>query len=142
MQGMDSGARPGTISTHPGETNGRLVAVASTSSVSSIVVSRIVERSGMKALSFLPDQGCETVCARQPGMVILDGGADDQDCADLLRALRERRNETGDGPAIVFLASAKMSAAEREAMSFVDEIVTKPIMPENLQPAIYRLSTR
>lgn len=114
--------------------------VVGKSTINRIVVSRIVERSGLKPTAETPEAAMETLRRIVPGAVILDGGASNADCEALMAQLGALRRLTGGGAPCVILLSTSIDAA-RTAMrcTTIDAVVAKPITPEQLQPVVERL---
>ncbi len=123
--------------------NRSLVLVVGESPVNSVVVSRVVERMGLKVRSERPDVAAATLLAMKPAVVILDGGPENRDCDTLLEDLRKRREETaGVFPAVILLSTANKGAEDAPIAPVVDMVVSKPITVDRLQPAIDALRAR
>ncbi|TGQ25185.1 response regulator, partial [Mesorhizobium sp. M4B.F.Ca.ET.214.01.1.1] len=56
------------------------VLVVGKSSINRVVVSKIVEKSGLKPISESPETAGKALAGQAPGAVSLDGGPDDKDC--------------------------------------------------------------
>jgi CheY-like chemotaxis protein len=111
------------------------VLVVGTSPVNCVVVSKIVERCGLKPLSGSPEAAAKAVLALAPGVVVLDGA--DGDAHELIDALQAMRRATADtAPRIILLSSRNGSPASLGSPEIADAVVPKPIMPERLQPLI------
>src|SRR5262245_5764706 len=67
------------------------VLVVGTSQVTRVVVSKIVERCGLRPVAESPQTAERVLSALKPGTVILDGGADNCDCDHLLASLSAQR---------------------------------------------------
>lgn len=119
------------------------VLVVGRSPVNRIVVSRIVERCGLKPLTEAPEVAAKALNACLPGMVVLDGGADDADCDVLLPQIAALRGRAGRAVPCVILLSTQNGMRDDAALAgMVDAVVAKPITPERLQPLIGRLLRR
>jgi CheY-like chemotaxis protein len=117
-----------------------LAFVVSRSRVNAIVVSRIVERTGLRAELLDPEEALAAIEALQPATVILDGGAGNDDCAALYDHLRERRLKSSRNlPGVILLATEALAVREIGGGKTVDAVVTKPITLEALQPLIGKL---
>lgn len=122
--------------------DGGLVQIVSSAHINALVVSRIVERCGLKAFATNIDNAMSHYQDRLPGTVILDGGATNRECDDLLDTLLTSAS-TGTGrPGILFVASRNLSEEEEAEFGPPDAVVAKPITPESLQPAIRHLIAR
>ncbi len=130
-------------SPEPQAANLSQVLVVGKSPVNRIVIAKIVERSGLKPVSELPDKAFNTLSSLHPGMVILDGGTGNDDCNHILSALRDRRRGSAKNlPTIILLSTASADADALTANHGVDAVVAKPITTEMLQPVIDRLLSR
>lgn len=123
--------------------NRSTVLVVSLSPINSVVVSRVVERMGLRAAAARPDGACDAIRSTNPGIVILDGGADDRDCDGLLGELERKRDETGGVfPSVLLLSTANTVGANPKNPHVVDMIIAKPLTVDRLQPAIDTLRAR
>jgi CheY-like chemotaxis protein len=120
-----------------------LVLVVGRSRINRVVVSRIVERSGLRPVSEGPDTAAKTLKSVFPRAVILDGGPDNQDCECLMSRLVVMRGMTGDRlPAVILLSTHKIGDEAQLGLLAIDAVVSKPILPELLQPVVDRLIHR
>lgn len=120
-----------------------LALVVCSSHINRIVVSRIAERAGLKVLSETPEGAVETLAARLPGTVILDGGADDRECEQLMEGLASQRLMAGGPtPFVILLSNANPGPGRPPRGGTIDAIVAKPITPERLQPLIQSMIDR
>ncbi|PTE11322.1 response regulator [Mesorhizobium helmanticense] len=116
------------------------VLVVGKSPVNRVVVSKIVERSGLKPISESPETAAAALRSLIPGAVVLDGGADNKDCDALLSGIGALRRTSGKLLPSVILLSTKNGTPESLGLSsVVDAVVVKPITPERLQPVIDNL---
>ncbi|RWM21833.1 MAG: response regulator [Mesorhizobium sp.] len=116
------------------------VLVVGKSPVNRVVVSKIVERSGLKPISESPETAATTLRSLIPGAVVLDGGADNKDCDALMSGIDALRRTSGKARPSVILLSTKNGTPESLGLSsVVDAVVVKPITTERLQPVIDRL---
>lgn len=119
------------------------VLVVGMSPINRVVISKIVERSGLKPISESPDTAARVLRSLIPGVVVLDGGADNKDCDHLLSSIDALRRASGKSHPAVILLSTKNGTQESLGLSnVVDVVVAKPITPERLQPVIDRLTNR
>jgi CheY-like chemotaxis protein len=119
------------------------VLVVGRSPVNRVVIARIAECSGLKPVSEPPEQAAKTLSSLRPGMVIVDGGADNNDCDQILAALRDlRRVSAKTLPTLILLSTATADAGALAIKHGVDAVVAKPITTETLQPVIDRLLSR
>ena len=113
------------------------------SPINRVVISKIVERSGLKPISESPDTAAKILRSLIPGAVVLDGGADNKDCDNLMASIDALRRASGKSLPPVILLSTKNGTPESLGLSSViDVVVAKPITPERLQPVIDRLINR
>ncbi len=122
--------------------NASNVLVVGKSPINRVVVSKIVERSGLTALSHPPDLACAALIDARPGMIILDGGPDGKDCDLLMSEIAAQRRLHGKPVPAVIMLSMRIGTPETLAFgACVDAVVAKPILPETLQPVVDRLVT-
>ncbi len=122
--------------------DGALVQIVSSARVNALVVSKIVERCGLKAFATGVGDAMAQYRDRLPGTVILDGGATNRECDDLLDALLTSACALKGRPGILFVASRHLTEDEEAEFGPPDAVVAKPITPESLQPAIRHLVAR
>jgi len=116
------------------------VLVVGRSPINRVVVSKIVERSGLKPVSESPETAEKALQVFLPATVVLDGGADNRDCDGLLPGIATvRRFAGGAAPSVILLSSRTGTPQSLGLSSIVDVVVAKPITPERLQPVIERL---
>lgn len=116
------------------------VLVVGKSPINRVVVSKIVERSGLKPISESPETAAKILRSLIPGAVVLDGGPDNRDCDGLLSSIEALRRASGKSRPPVILLSTKIGTPESLGLSsVVDVVVAKPITTERLQPVIDRL---
>lgn len=119
------------------------VLVVGKSSINRVVVSKIVEKSGLKPISESPERAGKALSGLIPGAVILDGGPDDKDCDGLLSSIDALRRASGKAqPSVILLSTRNGTPGSLGLSSVVDAVVAKPITPERLQPVIDRLVGR
>ncbi|TIW16090.1 MAG: response regulator [Mesorhizobium sp.] len=119
------------------------VLVVGKSSINRVVVSKIVEKSGLKPISESPETAEKTLTSLVPNVVILDGGPDDKDCDKLLPGIDALRRASGEAlPAVILLSTRNGTPDSLGLSNVVDTVVAKPITPERLQPVIDRLAGR
>ncbi len=123
-----------------GETH---VLVVGNSSVNCVVVSRVVERMGLKVRTERPEKASESLRTIRPAIVILDGGPENADCDGLMDALSTSRNASdGALPAVILLSAADAGLSNGTASPVIDMVVAKPLSVDRLQPAIEALRAR
>ncbi|WP_027055043.1 response regulator [Mesorhizobium erdmanii] len=119
------------------------VLVVGKSPINRVVVSKIVEQSGLRPIAESPDMAVKTLRMLVPGVIVLDGGADNKDCDTLMSGIETLRRASGKSLPSVILLSTKTGTPESLGLSSViDVVVAKPITPERLQPVIDRLISR
>ncbi|MDX8512087.1 response regulator [Mesorhizobium captivum] len=119
------------------------VLVVGKSSINRVVVSKIVEKSGLKPISESPETAEKALAGLVPGAIILDGGPDDKDCDGLLSGIDAlRRASDGAQPSVILLSTRNGTPDSLGLSSVIDAVVAKPITPERLQPVIERLVGR
>lgn len=113
------------------------VLVAGNSQINRIVVSKIVERSGLRPVSENPVSAVRVLPLVFPALVILDGGPDNKDCDSVMAGVVALRRASGKNlPAVILLSNR---AADPASFGMVDAVVTKPFTTEQLQPVVDRL---
>lgn len=118
------------------------VLVVGRSPINCVVVSKIVERSGLKPVCEVPERATDILFSLRPGTVVLDGGASNRDCDEVLARIDAQRRTTGRRvPAVVLLSTREMSADDFPVSS-IDAVVPKPFTPETLQPVVDGLLRR
>jgi CheY-like chemotaxis protein len=116
------------------------VLVVGKSPVNRIVVSKIVERCGLKPISESPETAARALQVFRPGTIVLDGGPGNKDCDCLFDGIAAARQAAGSAkPAVVLLSNTTGTARSLDLPGIVDVVVAKPITPEQLQPVIDRL---
>ncbi|CDX14086.1 Two-component system, regulatory protein [Mesorhizobium sp. ORS 3324] len=119
------------------------VLVVGKSSINRVVVSKIVEKSGLKPISESPETAEKALAGLVPGAVILDGGPDNKDCDRLLSGIDALRRASGTAlPSVILLSTRNGTPDSLGLSNLVDAVVAKPITPERLQPVIDRLVGR
>ncbi len=116
------------------------VLVAGLSQINRIVVSRIVERCGLRPVSETPGAAVRVLPVLFPGLVVLDGGADNHDCDSVLSGIAALRRLAGRGlPATILLSNRNNTPETVSATGLFDAVVAKPFTTDQLQPVIERL---
>lgn len=127
----------------PLPTDASTVLIVGKSSINRVVVAKIVEKSGLKFVSEPPETADRTLSRLVPGLMILDGGADNKDCERLMPAIEALRRASGSPMPAVILLSTRNGTPESLGLSrLVDAVVAKPITPEGLQGVVDRLVKR
>jgi CheY-like chemotaxis protein len=120
--------------------NMSLVLVIGLSPVNRVVISRIVERAGLKVLCEAPHNAQRSLLACHPGTVIADCGCDNSDCDGFVPLFeRSRALHGGSLPLLIMLSTAGVQAGGTLLAGLADAIISKPITVEGLQPVILRL---
>jgi CheY-like chemotaxis protein len=118
-----------------------VVVIVGHSRINAIVVSKIVERCGLRHVWEAPEKAIATLQREGAQIVILDGGPGDADCRALIPPLAELRATTRrSAPAVILLSTANFPDLPPSYDSVVDAVVAKPILPEHLQPVVERLA--
>jgi CheY-like chemotaxis protein len=116
------------------------VLVVGNSQINRIVVSKIIERSGLKPVSETPVGAVRILPLMFPGLVVLDGGAENTDCDSVAAGLLAlRRVSDKNLPAVILLSNRTGNTASLALGGSVDAVVTKPVTTERLQPVVDRL---
>jgi CheY-like chemotaxis protein len=116
-----------------------LVLIICSSPINRIVVSRIVEQTGLKAICEPPQSAVETMFARQPGLVILDSGPKDDEHHHIAPAIVDHRRASGSTLPMLIVLSTKVLSPDSPFANIADAVVSKPITPDALQPKIEQL---
>lgn len=128
---------------HAIEADPLLILVVGRSRINTIVVSKIVERCGMKCVSASPEDGAAVLMRTSPILTILDGGSDNRDCDGLMQRLKQlRRDSVRPLPAVILLSMSNAHVVHPDHTGTIDAVVPKPILPELLQPIVSRLTAR
>jgi CheY-like chemotaxis protein len=115
-----------------------LVLVVSASRVTSIVVSRIVERSGLRCSCIVPAELDEALSNSRPAAIILD-----EEPQTVMRIADHRRAAAADSePLVILLVTNVLALRAGLEAGHVDSVVAKPVTPESLQPLLYDVRTR
>lgn len=112
------------------------VLVVGRSPVNCIVVAKIVERSGLRSVSQVPEKAIEVLFSLRPGTVVLDGGPTNGDCDEVLARIDAQRRTTGRRVPAVILLSTRDMLGEDFPGNAIDAVVAKPFTPETLQPVV------
>lgn len=137
-QGIE--ARGRSDAPHDLSPNLSLVLIAATSKVNRVVVSRIMERAGLKTVTEAPEDAAALLDRLRPGIVILDGGADNRECDLVLERLAgQRRASRSNLPRVILLTTRNGTPETLAPGKLVDAVVAKPITPERLQPLVGRM---
>lgn len=139
---LEASATPVETSHSAHGLTGALVQIVSSSRINALVVSKIVERSGLKCFSSGPSDAWDSFGERTPCIVILDGGLNNLECADVLDQLLLSGSAARAKPAIVFLSARNLTEDEEADLGPPDAVIAKPITPESLQPTLRHLSER
>ena len=116
------------------------VLVAGNSQINRIVVSKIVERSGLKPVAETPAGALRVLPLAFPGLVILDGGPDNRDCDSVVAGVVALRRVSGKRlPAVILLSNRTGDPDSLSAGGTVDAVVAKPFTTDQLQPVVDRL---
>lgn len=120
-----------------------MVLVVGKSSINRVVVSKIVERSGLRPISQPPETAGRNLRNPVPCTVVLDGGPHNSDCDELLPEIATLRRLLGRPlPAVVLLSNNIGTPESLGISSIVDAVVAKPITTERLQPVVDDLISR
>ncbi len=119
------------------------VLVVGTSQINRIVISKIVERSGLRPVTETPMTAIRVLPLLFPGLVILDGGSVNEDCAALIPGILALRRIAGrDVPAVILLSNRNGSPESLALSTAIDAAVAKPFNTDQLQPVVERLLER
>jgi len=119
------------------------VLVVGQSQINRIVVSRIVERSGLKPVSETPLGAIRMLPLIFPGLIVLDGGPQNQDCDGLVPGiLALRRMSSRELPAVILLSNRTGTPESLSLSGKIDAVVAKPFTTDQLQPVVDRLMDR
>lgn len=120
-----------------------LVLVVGRSPVNLIVLSRIVERARMRAVTETPEKAGRLIEQGQATIVILDGGADMTECDGVMGTILDQKlASSGDRPFVILLTMRNVDPEAFQAGGAVDALVAKPVTPERLQPLIEQVRDR
>jgi len=123
-----------------GSPNLSAVLVIGNSQITRVVVSKIVERSGLRPVGESPANAQRILSTLKPATVILDGGADNCECNHLLAEIATQRSLSRQNlPSVILLSTRTGTPDSLSLGSTIDAVVAKPITPESLQPVVDRL---
>ncbi|PLP59244.1 response regulator [Mesorhizobium loti] len=118
------------------------VLVVSRSPINRIVVSRIIEQSGLKAIAESPETAPAALTGVIPGTVVLDGGPENSDCNAVLSDVAAIRGMIRrSAPCVIFLSNRSGTAEGLALPRTVDFVVAKPITPDRLHQIIEKLKS-
>lgn len=121
--------------------NFSLVMAVAASTVNRIVVSRIIEGAGLKAIACEAQAMLESMQRTMPCVVVAEEGAGESEQAALRRVAEVRARSANGLPLLVVLSrpgSALAARPEGEA----DAVVSMPFTPDRLAPVVLRLVER
>ncbi|WP_198174306.1 PleD family two-component system response regulator [Mesorhizobium xinjiangense] len=120
-----------------------LVVVVGRSKVNYVVISKIVEYMGLRAVCGLPEQAATMLQRHAPGLVILDISRSDRDWNDVLQAVSDRAvNVPSSAPGVIALVTEKPDTKLANALAVADLVISKPVTQDRLQPAVEKLLAR
>lgn len=140
--GSNRGSRAPAAFAANDDVNFHHVLVVGKSPVNRVVVAKIVERSGLKAVAEVPEKAADLLFSLRPGTVVLDGGAHNSDCDEILARIDAQRKATGRRVPAVILLSTRELLGKHPAYGTIDAVVAKPFTPETLQPVVDGLLRR
>lgn len=118
------------------------VLVVSRSPINRIVVCRIIEQSGLKAIAESPENAPSALTDVIPGTVVLDGGPENSDCDAVLSSVAAIRGMSRrSAPCVIFLSNRTGTAESLALPRTVDFVVAKPITPDRLHQVIEKLKS-
>ncbi len=135
LSSPSSAIRPSDLQT----ANLSMVMVVCSSPINRIVVSRIVEQSGLKVICEAPEPAIKSISLQLPGLVILDCGAANDECHALAPIIVAHRQAAGANLPMLIVLSTQNLSPDSPFANIADAVVAKPITPERLQPTIERL---
>ncbi len=122
-------------------TNRKSALIVSETQVNRIVVSRIVESTGMKTLSMTPPQALGQPQQQLFSLVVIDGEPGMALAAEIIKQYSTGPHLTDAGkPAIIFL-STSMTLPEGIETDAIDAVVAKPLTPDRLEAEVVRLTS-
>jgi CheY-like chemotaxis protein len=114
--------------------------VVGRSQINRVVVSKILEKTGLRPVSLDPEAAIKALHSPIPSTVILDGGPENDDCNALMAPLLALRDKFGKDAVCVLLLSTKVLGQDDLALlPAVDAGVAKPITPEGLTAVLERM---
>jgi CheY-like chemotaxis protein len=119
------------------------VIVVGRSPVTLVVLSKIVERARMRAVTATPESAAKQLGQGQAAIVILDGGSDMHECDGVLGPILDQKLASPDGrPFVIMLTMRNVNPETIQAGGAIDALVAKPVTPERLQPLIEQVRDR
>jgi CheY-like chemotaxis protein len=110
--------------------NFSLVMVVTSSPVNRVVVSRIVERAGLKVVACAAEEASDMLQRTMPCVVVTEEG------------LLDRERSAAGLPLVIALSRPGSTSAECRSDCDADAIVAMPITPDGLAPVVLRLVER
>ncbi|MVA99439.1 response regulator [Nitratireductor sp. CAU 1489] len=119
------------------------VLVIGRSTINGVVVSRIVERVGLRARTETPERAAQALETDAPSIVILDLLPEDPVGAVLFERLRAQRAARAHAlPAVILLSTTTDPTKIPNGVAVIDIVVARPITVDRLQPAIEAVRAR
>lgn len=116
------------------------VLIVGNSQINRIVVSKIVERSGLKPICEAPPGALRVLPLIFPALVILDGGPENRDCDSVVAGVLALRRVSGNNrPSVILLSTHARLPPNSSLAGITDVVVTKPFTTEQLQPVVDKL---
>lgn len=120
--------------------NSKSALIVSETQINRIVVSRIVESTGMKTLSMTPLQALDLPHQQPFALVVIDGGPGIASAAEVvIRFSTGPHRADTERPGIIFLSTSTTLPDGIEPDS-IDAVVAKPLTPDRLEAEISRLT--
>lgn len=109
--------------------------------VNLVVVTRVAERARLKAVALSPGDALRCLTLLKPIILVVDGGADNQECDTLIDTIDHCRQSNGQGhPRLLFLSTAPKTEKQSLLHPVIDAVVAKPIVPERLEALLTSLA--
>ncbi|WP_309083380.1 response regulator [Chelativorans sp.] len=116
-----------------------MVLVVAASPINRIVISRTIERAGMRATTTSPETALDALGERRPAMVIVDEGGQEGLLTLLFGEIARLRAGDAGLPRVVLVVEPSQQRGKSYG-GIVDAVVVKPLTPEGLQPIVQRLA--
>lgn len=120
--------------------NRKSALIVSETQVNRIVVSRIVESTGMKTLSMTLPQALGLSHQQQFALIVIDGGPGTASAAEVIRRFSTGPQLAEVGKPAIILLSTSMALPEGIETDAIDAVVAKPLTPDRLEAEVLRLT--
>lgn len=123
----------------PVPVNCSLVMVIASSAVDRVVVSRIIERAGLKVATCAADTAPELLQRTMPCVVVAEQGTGEAERAALRNVAETRARSAAGLPFVIALSRPGLPSTGRGDDGDADAVIAMPITPDGLAPVVLKL---